>query len=204
MLALAGCDSGGAPSDQPSVAAGRCPYTSATDAGDRKPGLPPGDPGVLPRSATIELSGGRVTFDFDPRTPCTDWSFAYLAGKRFFDDTPCPRVVDDAIFVLQCGDPTGTGAGGPGYTVPDENLAGTTYPAGAVAMANSGDPDTGGSQFFICYSDTDLPPTYTVFGHVRSGLGTIKAIAARGNDGSNPAGGGHPTVPVTIKTVRVS
>ena len=106
-------------------------------------------------------------------------------ASKFFDNTPCHRITDyprpEPLFVLQCGDPTGTGQGGPGYTIPDEKpkslkAAPTTtpvaagqeapvvYPAGTLAMANSGQPHTGGSQFFLVYGDSQLPPDYTVFG----------------------------------------
>ncbi len=83
--------------------------------------------------------------------------------------------------MLQCGDPTGTGSGGPGYAFNDENLAGATYPAGTVAMANAG-PDTNGSQFFFTWKDTTLAPDYTPFGTVTGGLDVLQKIAAAGDD----------------------
>ena len=127
-----------------------------------------------------------------------------LAGQGYFNNSPCHRLTTQGIFVLQCGDPTGTGTGGPGYTIPDENLAGATYPAGTFAMANTGQPHTGGSQFFICYADTPLPPQYTPFGHVTQGLEVLKAIAANGEDDSNGPGDGKPKKPVIIQTFTVA
>jgi peptidyl-prolyl cis-trans isomerase B (cyclophilin B) len=105
---------------------------------------------------------------------------------------------------LQCGDPTGTGTGGPGYTIPDENLAGATYPAGTIAMANTGQPHTGGSQFFFVYANTSLPPQYTPFGHVdAAGLAVLRKIAAAGTDDSNGPGDGKPNQSVVIERFTV-
>nr|WP_203645335.1 peptidylprolyl isomerase [Streptomyces sp. SID14478] len=127
--------------------------------------------------------------------PHTVNSFNYLAGKGFLDHTKCHRLTTDGIYVLQCGDPTGTGQGGPGYTIPDENLKdsslkkaekqqGTqlyTYPAGTIAMANTGKKHTGGSQFFLVYKDSKLPATYTPFGTISdSGMKVLNKIAKAG------------------------
>ena len=95
------------------------------------------------------------------------------------------------IFVLQCGDPTGTGAGGPGYSFNDENLAGAAYPAGTVAMANAG-PNTNGSQFFFTWKNTTLAPAYTPFGTVIEGMNVLQKIAAAGDDSQNNPGDGYP------------
>ena len=132
-------------------------------------------------------------------------SFVSLAEQGFYDDTPCPRIGDQEGFgILQCGDPTGTGAGGAGYSFADELSGDETYPAGTLAMANAG-PDTNGSQFFLVFRDSQFPPSYTVFGTIdEAGLATIDEIAAVGNDGSNPAGGGAPKEDVTIEKVTVS
>ena len=93
-------------------------------------------------------------------------SFVSLAEQGFYDDTPCPRIGDQEGFgILQCGDPTGTGAGGAGYSFADELSGDETYPAGTLAMANAG-PDTNGSQFFLVFRDSQFPPSYTVFGTI--------------------------------------
>ena len=139
--------------------------------------------------------------------PCAAASFVFLAEQKFFDGSPCHREVNQPAFgVLQCGDPTGTGQGGPTYKFAQEIPEGTTYPRGTIAMANSGAPDSTGSQFFLCFVDTELSPDYTPVGTVdEAGLAVLDAIAAAGNDGSfepNP-GGGAPNTPVTIETMTV-
>ncbi|MGY1943220.1 peptidylprolyl isomerase [Nocardia asiatica] len=152
-------------------------------------------------TATLATSCGTVTIALDAaRAPRTVNSFAFLAGERFFDHTKCHRMTTEGIFVLQCGDPTATGMGGPGYFFPDENLAGATYPAGTVAMANAG-PGTNGSQFFLVYRDAPLPPNYTPFGRVTAGMEVLSSIAAAGvQDGS---GDGAPAVDVVLDSVAV-
>jgi peptidyl-prolyl cis-trans isomerase B (cyclophilin B) len=156
-------------------------------------------------TATIVTNQGTVVATLDgAKAPHTVNSFKFLADHRYFDNSPCHRLTTQGIFVLQCGDPTGSGSGGPGYTIPDENLTGATYPAGTLAMANTGQPHTGGSQFFFCYADTPLPPQYTPFGHVTQGLDVLKKIAANGEDDSNAPGDGKPKIPVVIKTFTVT
>ena len=146
-------------------------------------------------TATIATNCGTITVALDGKhAPHTVNSFVFLASKHYFDNTICHRLTTSGIYVLQCGDPTGSGTGGPGYQFRDENLKGASYPAGTVAMANAG-PGTNGSQFFFVYADTQLPPNYTPFGRVTSGLDILKAIAAKG---SNPPGDGAPNQPVTI------
>jgi peptidyl-prolyl cis-trans isomerase B (cyclophilin B) len=153
-------------------------------------------------TATIDTNCGTIVVRLDGKhAPHTVNSFAFLAGKHYFDNTPCHRLTTSGIYVLQCGDPTGTGSGGPGYTIPDENLKGASYPAGTLAMANTGQPHSGGSQFFFCYDDTQLPPQYTPFGKVTQGLDVLKKIAAAG---SNPPGDGAPKQPVAITTFTVT
>jgi len=209
-LALAGCAStpadGEKPASQPSASAetpaasGECSYPA-----DRVAAKPVDAPDVDPSAsgevaATISTSAGdlAVTLDADA-TPCTVNSFLSLAKQGYFDATNCHRLTTEGIFVLQCGDPTGTGTGGPGYSFDDE-LAGTeTYEAGVLAMANAG-PNTNGSQFFIVYADSQLPPSYAVFGHLDEASTKIVAdLAAAGTDNGGPDGA--PKTPVEIKTV---
>ncbi len=154
---------------------------------------------------TFATNCGDIVVQTLPKlAPATVTSEVFLANKGFYDMTPCHRLTTAGIFVLQCGDPTGTGTGGPGYTVPDENLPAkdsTTYPAGTVAMANAGS-GTSGSQFFIVYEDSTLGPNYTVWGKVTSGLEVVKAVAAAGvADGGSD---GPPAQTVIIEQATVS
>ena len=156
-------------------------------------------------AATMTTNFGDIGLTLDAAAaPCAVNSFVSLAEQGFYDDTPCPRIGDqDGFGILQCGDPTGTGSGGAGYSFPDELTGDETYPAGTLAMANAG-PDTNGSQFFLVFRDSQFPPSYTVFGTIdEAGLATIDAIAAEGNDGANPAGGGAPNKAVTIEKVTI-
>jgi peptidyl-prolyl cis-trans isomerase B (cyclophilin B) len=123
--------------------------------------------------------------------PCTTFSFRFLASRGYYNRTHCHRLTTQGIYVLQCGDPTGTGSGGPGYEFNDENLTGATYPAGTVAMANAG-PNTNGSQFFFTWKDTTLAPDYTPFGTVIRGMKVLQKIAAAGDDQQNGPGDGYP------------
>ena len=156
-------------------------------------------------TATITTNQGDIGLTLDASaTPCAVASFVSLAEQGFYDDTPCPRIGDQEGFgILQCGDPTGTGSGGPGYSFADEISGDETYPAGTLAMANAG-ANTNGSQFFLVFRDSQFPPSYTVFGTIdEAGVSVLEAIAATGNDNANPAGGGAPNEDVTIESVTV-
>ncbi|MBV8931553.1 MAG: peptidylprolyl isomerase [Kutzneria sp.] len=182
-----------------------CGFIPAVPA-DRFKGVPVFDAvlAARPYSARLLTSQGEIDFSaLTGQAPCTTFSFRYLAERGYFDLTHCHRLTTQRIYVLQCGDPTGTGSGGPGYSFSDENLTGATYPAGTVAMANAG-PDTNGSQFFIVWRDTKLSPAYTPFGRVTAGMGVLRAIAAGGEDDQNASGDGFPTLPVEFLHVSVS
>lgn len=145
---------------------------------------------------TLNTSCGPIEIQLDPVTaPETVNSFVFLAESGFFDGTVSHRVVPG--FMMQAGDPTATGFGGPGYTLPDEFPAeGITYERGVVAMANAG-PGTTGSQFFITLGDADwLSPQYTIVGRVISGLETLDRIAqvrlGRGASSADP----NPSTPL--------
>ncbi|MFB8179045.1 peptidylprolyl isomerase [Streptomyces sp. NPDC055966] len=188
----------------PAAPSAACTYTPAVPADNFK-GIPVFDPvkAAKPYSATLRTGQGPITFRaLTDKAPCTTYSFRFLAQHHYFDGSHCHRLTTARIYVLQCGDPTGTGSGGPGYSFPDENLTGATYPAGTVAMANAG-PNTNGSQFFFVWKDTKLPPAYTPFGKVTAGLDLLQKIAAGGEDDQNGPGDGFPTLPVNIKRVQI-
>ncbi|HXV94503.1 MAG TPA: peptidylprolyl isomerase [Pseudonocardia sp.] len=159
-------------------------------------------------AVTLRTGQGEVPLTLDRAlAPCTVNSFVSLAEQGYFDGTPCHRLTTSpGLQVLQCGDPSGTGSGGPGYSFADETFPGLTYGRGVLAMANAG-PDTNGSQFFMVYGDAQLPPDYTVFGSIDpAGLEVIDTIARAGHDGAYDAqaGGGVPVEPVTIESADVS
>ena len=156
----------------------------------------------------MSTNEGDLTLTLDrAQAPCAAASFTYLAQQSFFDGSSCHRLVNQPSFgVLQCGDPTGTGSGGPSYKYAEEVAPETTYPRGTIAMAKTSAPGTTGSQFFLCFVDTELPPEYTAVGTVdEAGLAVLDTIAAAGNDGSfeASAGGGAPNLPVTINSMTV-
>jgi peptidyl-prolyl cis-trans isomerase B (cyclophilin B) len=183
-----------------------CAYTSSPPAA-RKVGIPSATPDYKAAyQATIHTNRGNVVIDLlNSKATCTVNSFVYLAGKNYFNDTTCPRLsTSGGLYMLQCGDPTGTGTGGPGYVFTSENLTGATYTAGTLAMANTGAPDSNGSQFFMVYKDSSLAPSYTPFGHVVAGLKILQSIGAHGyGPPVSSAGGGKPKESVEIESVTV-
>ncbi|BCJ35268.1 peptidyl-prolyl cis-trans isomerase [Actinocatenispora thailandica] len=197
------------------AAAGSC-YTKATAKSGQKlkdVGMPSNSdvPKTGTQTMTIKTNRGEIDVKLDTaKAPCNVNSFAYLASKKFFDNTTCHRLTTKAsgLEVLQCGDPSGTGSGGPTYTVKDENLPTgkkPTYPAGTVAVANTGQAGSGSSQFFIVYGDSDLPASYSVIGTVSKGLDKVQAIANKGVTGANASkGDGAPKEKVKISSLRVS
>ena len=148
--------------------------------------------------ATISTSQGDIAVElFVGEAPQTANNFAFLAKEGFYDGTVIHRVVPG--FVVQMGDPTGTGTGGPGYKFDDELAAARNrgYDRGTLAMANAG-PNTNGSQFFICLDDVSLPPAYTVFGEVTSGMDVVDDIAGQ------PLRGEHPNPEITVNSVTLT
>jgi peptidyl-prolyl cis-trans isomerase B (cyclophilin B) len=207
------------PSFKPSANLGaNCQYPPSPDPASKpvKPprtGKIPTDPAQV--SVSMVTDQGNVGLLLaNNESPCTVNSFVSLATQKFFDGTQCHRLsTSPTLSVLQCGDPKGDGTGGPGYQFaneyptdqykPDDRKAHepVVYPRGTLAMANSG-PNTNGSQFFMVYKDSQLPPEYTVFGKIQAdGLATLDKIAKGGVAGGGEDG--SPTIPVTIKSVRL-
>jgi peptidyl-prolyl cis-trans isomerase B (cyclophilin B) len=206
------------------VASGSCEW-KAQQTSDviKDTGIPPtsGEPRSGTRTMTIKTNLGTIEGELDlANAPCTAASFNYLSGLKFFDNSPCHRLTTAGIYVLQCGDPSGTGTGGPGYQFANENLPvdpaasaspsatpaapANLYPAGTIAMANGG-ADTNGSQFFIVYKDgSSLPGDYTIFGKVTSGLDVVTKVAEGGavKDGKT-ATDGAPKTKVTIESLTL-
>ena len=134
-------------------------------------------------TATLETNHGEIVIELDPsRSPLTVNNFVFLAREGFYDGVVFHRVIEN--FMIQGGDPTGTGRGGPGYRFRDELEGDGSYSRGTVAMANAG-PNTNGSQFFICHADVGLPHSYTIFGEVTSGMDTVDSIASSETDSSD-------------------
>lgn len=209
-------DSAAGPSNAP---AGPCSFPATPGEPASRPVTAPTDTNP-PRqgtvAATVTTNQGVLPVTLDrAQAPCTVASFVHLAQAGFFTNTPCHRLVTEgSLKVLQCGDPSGSGMGGPGYSIPDEPPTGlkpgpsgsAIYPAGTVAMAKGNAPNSGGSQFFLVYADSLLPPEYTVFGTVApDGLKVLQKVAAAGDDGSMnaSAGGGKPKLPTSITSVTL-
>ena len=152
------------------------------------------------KTFTLTTNCGTIVIDaFTSKAPFTVSAMTSLASQGFFDGSLCHRLTTQGIFVLQCGDPTATGTSGAKFTYRDENLPvykANDYPAGTVAMANSG-PNTNSSQFFLVYADTTLGPNYTIWGQITQGLDILKAIAAKGV--ANGATDGTPAQTVAIE-----
>ena len=218
VLALtAACGSSSDDAAPPKTAETKCSYVEGGNASkkvDLPPATPPKDPAT---DVTIATNRGDIKVSLDAEeAPCTVNSFLSLANQGYFDGTTCHRLVVGGLNVLQCGDPSATGTGGPGYSFKDELVPSDprlepclgqndpqtgkevcTYTSGTLAMANAG-PDTNGSQFFLVFSDSPLPAAYTVFGKMNAaGVKIVQEIAAEGNAKDGVA----PKNPVTIEKV---
>ncbi|MFA9288879.1 MAG: peptidylprolyl isomerase [Weeksellaceae bacterium] len=151
-------------------------------------------------TATLQTSAGDITVKLNAdKTPITVNNFVYLARNNFYDNTIFHRVIEG--FMIQGGDPEGTGRGGPGYRFEDEDFEGE-YKRGIIAMANAG-PDTNGSQFFIMHADAGLPPNYVIFGEVTEGLDVVDEIATAPVDMNAMGEESTPVNPVTVEKVTI-
>ena len=154
-------------------------------------------------TATLTTNCGPIEVALDTAAPETVNSFRFLAEQGYFDGTSCHRLTTEGLFVLQCGDPTGTGSGGPGYGFGIENApADGRYPAGTVAMARTEDPNSNGSQFFLVYQDSTLPTEgggYSIFGTISQGLDVVQKVADAGAGADS-----KPVQPISLEKVVVT
>jgi len=188
----------------------KCATTKAV--GHTPPSVAPAEKVLrrIPRTFTFATNCGNIVVTtVGAKAPITITQLATLARGGYFNDSLCHRLTTKGLYVLQCGDPTATGGGGPNFTYRDENLPAEglyNYPAGTVAMANSGPgvngAGTNGSQFFLVFADTTLGANYTIWGTITQGLDIVKAIAKAGVRGGGADG--IPNQPISIKRVTVS
>ena len=183
----------------------KCTTTKAV--GHTPPSVAPADNVLkrIPRTFTFVTNCGNIVVTtVGSKAPITLTQLSTLARGGYFNNSLCHRLTTQGLYVLQCGDPTATGAGGPNFTYRDENLPAeglNNYPAGTVAMANSG-PGTNGSQFFLVFADTTLGANYTIWGTITQGLDIVKAIAKAGVKGGGADG--TPNQAISINRVTVS
>ena len=183
----------------------KCAKTRAV--GHTPPSIAPADKVLkrFPRTFTLATNCGNIVIStVGAKAPITVTQLATLARGGYFNNSLCHRLTTKGLYVLQCGDPTATGAGGPNFTYRDENLPAeglNNYPAGTVAMANSG-PGTNGSQFFLVFADKTLGANYTIWGTITQGLDIVRAIAKAGVKGGGVDGA--PNQPIAINRVTVS
>lgn len=190
----------------PQAPSGTCVYKDS-----RKAAKDVKKPSEQPPHGTVNLTLTTNHGDIDlalnaDQAPCTVGAITSLAKQGYYDNTVCHRLTTQGIYVLQCGDPSATGSGGPGFVFPDEYPVGSgespTYKAGTIAMANAG-PNTNGSQFFLNYEDSPLPPNYTLFGEMTpESIEVVRAIAATGTATGGADGAPKNEVSITKATVK--
>jgi len=187
------------------VAAVKCAPTKASGHAPKDVAPAQKLPKKLPRTFTFQTNCGNIVVTtVGAKAPITITQLSTMAKGGYFYNSLCHRLTTQGLYVLQCGDPTATGTGGPNFTYDDENLPTATvnnYPAGTVAMANSG-AGTNGSQFFLVFADTTLGANYTIWGTITQGLDIVKAIAKAGVKGGGADG--TPNQTVAINRVVVS
>ena len=190
----------------PAQAAVKCSKVTSVGHTPLKTNPPRTAAKVLPKTITFVTNCGKIVATLDPKAPLTVTEMVALAKAKYFDKSLCHRLITDGFSMLQCGDPTATGSGGPGFSYMDENLptgAKLTYPAGTLAMANSG-PNTNGSQFFLVFEDSgSLGPNYTVWGHITSGLDILRFIGKAGATVNQTTGNSAPNQKVEIQRVLI-
>ncbi|OAA28687.1 peptidyl-prolyl cis-trans isomerase B (cyclophilin B) [Frankia sp. EI5c] len=193
---------------------GDCVYTATGEAPSRAVNLPAAAPTVNTNPATMVITTdqGTITAALDAdKAPCTVNALRTLAEAGFYTDTSCHRQTggaDAGISVLQCGDPSATGSGGPAFGYANENTEGVNYNRGVLAMAHSSQPDSNGSQFFINYADPTeagaaaLAGNYTVFGHITEGLDVLDKLTSPGVEGGGSDGA--PASRAQIRSVEIT
>lgn len=218
-LLAAACSSGQSDSEVAETASSTRPATMASGQCMSSPALPTEIPTFTPEdapadapagtyAATLRTTCGDIEVElYADESPATVGSFMFLAESGYWNDSPCHRLTTSGIYVLQCGDPTGTGRGGPGYTFGVEAYPPDgRYPVGSLAMARRGaDLNSNGGQFFIVYDDSTLPVAaggYTLFGRVVSGMDIVDRVAEQGVDGGGPEG--MPAQRISILNVDVN
>ena len=183
---------------------GGCKSTSAIKTTAKQYGSAP-ITGTPAKNLVLNTNCGRISIALNDKAPKTGNVMTHLAKDGYFDMTACHRLTTSGFYVLQCGDPTGTGTGSPGFKFADENLpkansgSSFNYNRGTIAMANGG-PGTNGSQFFIVYNKSPLPPNYSIWGHVTAGLDVVDRIAAAGVQGGGTDG--KPNANVVIEQAQ--
>ena len=203
FIALRGGDDNGGDADNADDAAAPTTTKAAGECGTPEQLQFPTPPNMAidaakKYTAAVATNKGNFTIELDPaRAPKTVNNFVFLARRDYFDGVVFHRIIPG--FVVQGGDPAGTGSGGPGYKFEDELPKAGEYRLGSVAMANSG-PNTNGSQFFIITGPQgeQLPPNYSLFGRVTEGMDVVKAIEATGSPS------GTPTAPTCMKSVEIA
>lgn len=222
VLAVSGCGSsssdsadgsaGGTASSSASAAAGECAYPDdqLVPQAAKKVDKPPTKPAYSGKvDVTITTNQGKIPFVFDAdNAPCAVNSVLSLAKQNFYDNSPCSRVAYQSagFAILQCGDPTGTGAGGPGYVFMEEVTGEETYGAGVIALAKRQDAASTGGQFFIMFGDTQLPAQYTVLGKVANakGMAVITKASKVALKGKQDGYDGKPAGPVVVKSITTA
>ncbi|MPY98322.1 MAG: peptidylprolyl isomerase [Actinophytocola sp.] len=186
----------------------KCSYQKSPEPAAKD--VKPPENGKVPARGTVDVSmattAGPIGLTLDRSlAPCTVNSMLNLGKQDFYEGSECHRLGTQGLQMLQCGDPTGSGRGGPGYAFADETFKQLSYGRGLVAMANSG-PDTNGSQFFLVYGEAQLEPNYTVFGTISDeGLATLDKVAKAGIGQQGPTGDGtgKPEIPVKFTKITV-
>jgi len=184
-----------------------CNETSAVAHREKRVSIPKVSKSSKSKIITLNTNCGKIVIEANSKNaPITTSMLVGLIKSGFYDMTICHRMISSGTAsLLQCGDPTASGFGGPPFTFKDENLpsqAENNYPVGSVAMANPGSKNQNGSQFFIMANDTTLDPEYSIWGKVISGLEIVKAIVNNGTEENKPVGKPRTKIAIEKATVR--